>query len=211
MAMPIPMPRGHADDAGARGPHARRRVVSSRRGLDPTHAAGREARAAHPLRDGDTLDLTAGLLRRTIHGHAFAMYGFNGQVPGPLIRVPQGATITVRFHNRIDLPSSVHWHGVRLDNRFDGAVGVTQEPVPPGGDFVYTVQFPDAGLYWYHPHVREDIEQAMGLFGNMLRGLARLGLLLAGQPGAGAGAERSARCNADTLIPYRQARRPTSP
>jgi FtsP/CotA-like multicopper oxidase with cupredoxin domain len=74
----------------------------------------------------------------------------------------------VRFHNAIDLPSSVHWHGVRLDNRSDGAVGVTQEAVAPGAAFTYTVHFPDAGLYWYHPHVREDIEQAMGLFGNML-------------------------------------------
>jgi suppressor of ftsI len=96
------------------------------------------------------------------------MYGFNGQVPGPLIRVPQNATITVRFHNRIDLPSTVHWHGVRLDNRFDGVLGLTQDSVATDADFVYTVYFLDAGIYWYHPHVREDIEQAMGLFGNML-------------------------------------------
>jgi len=120
------------------------------------------------LADGDTLDLTAMLVRRTVKGRQFAMYGFNGQVPGPLIRVPQNATITVRYHNRIDLPSTVHWHGVRLDNAFDGVPGVTQEPVAPGDNFTYKVHFPDAGVYWYHPHVREDIEQAMGLFGNML-------------------------------------------
>jgi FtsP/CotA-like multicopper oxidase with cupredoxin domain len=120
------------------------------------------------LRSGDTLDLTARLVRRTIKGHAFAMYGFNGQVPGPLIRVPQNATITVHFHNRIDLPSTVHWHGVRLDNQFDGVPGITQDSVTPGGDYTYVVHFPDAGIYWYHPHVREDIEQEMGLFGNML-------------------------------------------
>jgi len=119
------------------------------------------------LRDGDTLDLTAMLVSRAIRGHVFAMYGFNGQVPGPLIRVPQGATITVRFHNRIELPSTVHWHGVRLDNRFDGVPGLTQDSVKPGGNFVYTVHFPDAGIYWYHPHVREDIEQGMGLAGNI--------------------------------------------
>jgi FtsP/CotA-like multicopper oxidase with cupredoxin domain len=62
----------------------------------------------------------------------------------------------------------VHWHGVRLDNRFDGVPGVTQEPVAPGDSFVYRVHFPDAGIYWYHPHVREDIEQPLGLYGNML-------------------------------------------
>ena len=74
----------------------------------------------------------------------------------------------MRFHNRIDLPSTVHWHGVRLENRFDGVPDLTQPAVPPGGTFEYRVHFPDAGVYWYHPHVREDIEQSMGLYGNML-------------------------------------------
>ncbi len=83
------------------------------------------------------------LVRRTIKGHTFAMYGFNGQVPGPLIRVPQNATITVRFHNRIDLPSTVHWHGVRLDNRFDGVPGLTQDSVVPGDDLhLHAFTFP---------------------------------------------------------------------
>jgi len=89
-------------------------------------------------------------------------------VPGPLIRVAQSAAITVRFHNRIDLPSTIHWHGLRHDNQNDGVPGLTQAEVAPGGSFTYQVRFPDAGVYWYHPHVREDIEQAMGLFGNMI-------------------------------------------
>jgi FtsP/CotA-like multicopper oxidase with cupredoxin domain len=121
-----------------------------------------------PLADGDTLDLTAMVLRRTIRGKRFAMYGFNGQVPGPLIRVPRGATVVVRFHNRIELPSTIHWHGVRLDSAMDGVPEVTQAAVQPGGSFLYRVRFPDAGIYWYHPHVREDIEQALGLMGNLL-------------------------------------------
>ncbi len=120
------------------------------------------------LSSGDTLALEAGLVSRTFAGRTFTMYGFNGQYPGPLIEVSQGATITVRFHNALDMPSSVHWHGLRLDNSSDGAPGVTQDAVPPGGDFTYTVHFPDAGIYWYHPHVREDIQQNLGLYGNML-------------------------------------------
>ena len=120
------------------------------------------------LKHGDTLDLSAGFVRRTIRGNQFVMYAFNGMVPGPLIRVAQQATITVRFHNRIELPSAVHWHGLRLDNRSDGVPGLTQQAVAPGASFTYRVHFPDAGVYWYHPHVREDIEQAMGLFGNMI-------------------------------------------
>jgi suppressor of ftsI len=120
------------------------------------------------LRDRDTLRLESGLVRRTINGKTLVMYGFNGQHPGPLIDVPKGATIVVQFRNGIDQPSSIHWHGVRLDNRFDGTVGVTQDAVAPGETFTYTVRFPDAGLYWYHPHVREDIQQDLGLYGNML-------------------------------------------
>ncbi|HET7603341.1 MAG TPA: multicopper oxidase family protein [Gemmatimonadales bacterium] len=168
MAMPVPMPAGMKMMPGLVGLVPPGETFLPGAGKDLSALPEAVAAKVTPLKNGDTLDLTAGLVRRTIRGHAFAMYAFNGQVPGPLIRVPQNATITVRFHNRIDLPSSVHWHGVRLDNASDGAVGVTQQPVAPGADYTYTVHFPDAGIYWYHPHVREDIEQSMGLFGNML-------------------------------------------
>ncbi len=119
------------------------------------------------LADGDTLDLAAGTVRRTIAGRAYTMFGFNGQYPGPLLVVGQAATITVRFANRLGVPSTVHWHGLRLDNRFDGVPDLTQPAVPPGGTFTYTLRFPDAGVYWYHPHVREDIQQDLGLYGNI--------------------------------------------
>jgi suppressor of ftsI len=168
MAMPIPMPRGMPMLPGFVGLVPPVTPFLPGAGIDPATLAAAQPSVLTPLADGDTLDLTATLLRRSIRGREFVMYGFNGQVPGPLIRVSQNATITVRFHNRIDLPSTVHWHGVRLDNRSDGVPGVTQEEVPPGGDFTYTVQFPDAGIYWYHPHVREDIEQSLGMYGNML-------------------------------------------
>ena len=168
MGMPIPMPKGMPMIPGLVGLVPPVESFLPGAGLDVKRLPAVKPSAVVRLKNGDTLDLTAMLVRRTIKGRSFAMYGFNGQVPGPLIRVPQNATITVRFHNRIDLPSTVHWHGVRLDNRFDGVPGLTQDSVASGADFVYTVHFPDAGVYWYHPHVREDIEQAMGLFGNML-------------------------------------------
>lgn len=120
------------------------------------------------MSDGDTLDLEAVVVRRSIAGRDIVMYGFNGQYPGPLITVKQNALIVVNFTNRLDEPTTVHWHGVRLDNRFDGVPHITQDPVPPGGKFRYTVRFPDAGIYWYHPHHREDIQQDLGLYGNLL-------------------------------------------
>jgi FtsP/CotA-like multicopper oxidase with cupredoxin domain len=166
--MPIPMPKGMVMMPGLVGLRPPVSPFLPGAGVDPATLPMVKPTATLRLKDGDTLDLTAGLVRRRVRGQTFVMYAFNGQVPGPLLRVAQRATITVRFHNRIDLPSTVHWHGLRHENKSDGVPGLTQPEVQPGGSFVYRVHFPDAGIYWYHPHVREDIEQAMGLYGNML-------------------------------------------
>jgi FtsP/CotA-like multicopper oxidase with cupredoxin domain len=120
------------------------------------------------VRDGDTISLTPTIVRKSINGKEFAMYGYNGQIPGPMIRATQGATITVDVKNSIDLPTTIHWHGIRLDNGNDGVPKVTQDAIEPNGAYRYTVVFPDEGMYWYHPHVREDVEQDMGLYGNLL-------------------------------------------
>ena len=137
-------------------------------GLDTAALAWATPREILHVADGDTISLEARIVKRRIGGRVFVMYGFNGQYPGPLLRVAQHSRIVVRFTNAIDLPSTIHWHGLRLENRFDGVPGVTQDPVAPGETFVYEVVFPDAGLYWYHPHVREDIQQDGGLYGNMM-------------------------------------------
>ncbi|MGE0556194.1 MAG: multicopper oxidase family protein [Gemmatimonadales bacterium] len=170
------------------GPMLKSPMLPGLRGLEPSAApflpgAGRDPDAlpsAIPSRpidlaDGDTLALEATMVQRMVGSRRVVMYGFNRQIPGPLIRVSQGATIHVRFRNAIELPTTVHWHGVRLDNRFDGVPGLTQDPVAPGETFWYTVRFPDAGIYWYHPHVREDIQQELGLYGNMLVRSSRTG------------------------------------
>ena len=122
------------------------------------------------MEDGDEMDIRASLVRRTINGKMLVMYGYNGMYPGPLIRAPRGATIVVNFHNEIPDPTTVHWHGIRLDNRFDGVPNVTQAPVAYGESFRYEIFFRDSGIYWYHPHVREDIQQDLGLYGNLLVG-----------------------------------------
>ncbi len=120
------------------------------------------------MRDGDTLRLEAGIVQRTILGRTYTMLGFNRQHPGPLLEVARNSRITVRFINHLPQPSSVHWHGIRLDNPNDGTPGLTQPAVEPGAELVYHLRFPDAGIYWYHPHVREDLQQELGLYGNLL-------------------------------------------
>ncbi len=137
-------------------------------GTDPLSLPMAGPRRIVDLVDGDTLALEASLVRKTVAGQTFVMYAFNEQIPGPLIRVRKGAEIRVRFTNRIDMPTTVHWHGIRIDNRFDGVPGITQDPVQPGETFDYKIRFPDAGIFWYHPHLREDIQQDLGLYGNML-------------------------------------------
>jgi len=112
-------------------------------------------------RDGEMIDLDAELVRRTINGQTFTMYSYNGQYPGPLIEVGRGSEIMVRFKNHLADSTSIHWHGVRLENAFDGVDGVSDE-------FTYKLKFPDAGIFWYHPHIREDVQQALGLYGNIL-------------------------------------------
>ena len=94
---------------------------------------------------------------------------YNGSVPGPLIDVQQGATLNVaisKLARRAD--GSIHWHGVRLDNPFDGAVGLTQPQVAPRRLVPLRAPLSRPGIYWYHPHVREDLQQSLGLYGNML-------------------------------------------
>ncbi|HVY72758.1 MAG TPA: multicopper oxidase family protein [Candidatus Paceibacterota bacterium] len=119
------------------------------------------------LKNGDTYTLTASYVSKNINGMNYRMLAYNGSIPGPVIKVPQGARVTINFKNDTDMPTLLHSHGVRMDNQFDGSQ-TSQDPIPPGGSFAYTLKFPDAGMYWYHPHVREDLEQELGLYGNFL-------------------------------------------
>jgi len=120
------------------------------------------------MADGDTLHMDASLVRRTIDGREYVMMAYGGMYPGPLIRADRGSKVIVEFTNNIDMPTTVHWHGLRLDNAFDGIPGLTQDPVETGESFTYELKFPDTGMYWYHPHMREDVQQDLGLYGNML-------------------------------------------
>ncbi|HEX5691579.1 MAG TPA: multicopper oxidase domain-containing protein [Roseiflexaceae bacterium] len=120
------------------------------------------------LNHGDTFELHVGVVRKQIGDTAVKMFAYNGSVPGPTLNVPQGAGVAIAVKNETDLETTVHWHGIRLDNRFDGAPNATQAPIPVGGSFTYHLRFPDVGIYWYHPHVREDYAQELGLYGNIV-------------------------------------------
>ena len=95
------------------------------------------------------------------------MIAYNGSIPGPTLRVREGSSLVVDVVNEGDLEATVHWHGLRLENRYDGT-HETQAPIPVGGRFSYRISFPDPGVYWYHPHIREDYGQELGQYGNIL-------------------------------------------
>jgi FtsP/CotA-like multicopper oxidase with cupredoxin domain len=116
------------------------------------------------LRDGDRSALHIIPVRKRIEGIDVRMLGYNGAIPGPTLIVDQGSEVTIDVTNDGDIETTVHWHGLRLDNRYDGVPGETQPPIAIGESFTYKVRFPDAGFYWYHPHLREDFAQDMGLY-----------------------------------------------
>jgi FtsP/CotA-like multicopper oxidase with cupredoxin domain len=120
------------------------------------------------LAPGDTLELQVGPVAKRLGDTRVRMLGYNGSIPGPTLKVRQGSEIIVHVTNQGDLDTTVHWHGLRLENKYDGVPHETQAPIPVGGEFTYRIQFPDAGLYWYHPHIREDYTQELGLYGNIL-------------------------------------------
>jgi FtsP/CotA-like multicopper oxidase with cupredoxin domain len=96
------------------------------------------------------------------------VWAYNGQIPGPTLRLRLGETLRVRFHNDLPQPTTIHWHGVRVPNAMDGVPGVTQDPVPPGGAFVYEFTPKDAGTFWFHPHLRASEQVERGLFGVLI-------------------------------------------
>lgn len=96
------------------------------------------------------------------------IWGYDGQVPGPVIRLGQGERVRRRFVNALPQASTVHWHGIRIDNAMDGVPELTQAAVPPGGDFLYDFVAPDAGTYWYHSHDRTWEQMARGLYGALI-------------------------------------------
>lgn len=93
------------------------------------------------------------------------VWSYNGSIPGPAIRGKEGTTLEIEFSNRLKEPSSIHWHGLRIDNAMDGVPGVTQDPVGPGANFIYRLKLEDAGTFWYHPHFNSSEQLERGLKG----------------------------------------------
>lgn len=92
-------------------------------------------------------------------------YAFNHQIPGPRIHVTEGDRVRLEVKNELPEPTSIHWHGLIVPNRFDGPPGITQQAIPPGGHYTYEFTVRQQGTFFYHSHERADRQQSLGLYG----------------------------------------------
>lgn len=100
-------------------------------------------------------------------GNIIEAWGYNEQVPGPVLTARQGDTLVVRLTNHLYEPTTIHWHGLRLPAPMDGTEEV-QRPVMPGETFEYRFELLDAGTFWYHPHTNETVQMERGMYGAMV-------------------------------------------
>jgi hypothetical protein len=95
-------------------------------------------------------------------------YAFNGQIPGPRLRVTEGDRVRIKVTNRLPESTTVHWHGLIVPNNMDGPAMITQQPIPPGGSYTYEFTTGQAGTFFYHTHDHADRQQALGLYGALI-------------------------------------------
>ena len=132
-------------------------------------AVGGVPRAGAEDREAVTLHARPGTVRLAPPDYPETpIWGYDGRVPGPTIRVRQGERVVRRFVNGLSEPSTVHWHGIRIENAMDGAPELTQPLVQSGAEFLYDFEPPDAGTWWYHSHHRAFEQMARGLYGALV-------------------------------------------
>lgn len=117
----------------------------------------------HAVLTGTRFDLRIGEAPFNFTGNRRIGTVVNGQIPGPLLRWRQGDTVTLRVANRLNVRSSIHWHGMILPADMDGVPGLSFAGIPSGGEYLYRFEVNQSGTYWYHAHSR--FQEQTGLYG----------------------------------------------
>lgn len=124
------------------------------------------------LNSGDKYNMDIYPVKMKIGNKRVRMLSYNGSIPWPTIQAPQWAIIYIKLTNKTpDLITTLHSHWLRLNDLFDWvpkSMMWKQEPMNYNDSFDYQITFPDAGIFWYHPHIDEQIQQELGLYGNYL-------------------------------------------
>ncbi len=100
-------------------------------------------------------------------GKTIEAWGFNKQVPGPVLKATVGDTMVIRVTNNLAEPTLVHWHGLCLPASMDGTDG-TQKPIAPGEVFEYRFAAAQTGTFWYHSHTNETVQMERGMYGALV-------------------------------------------
>ena len=123
------------------------------------------AAAPDPGRSVVSVNLEAGEIDwEFVAGRTTRAWGFNGQIPGPTLEARVGDVLEIRFTNNLPEPTTIHWHGLQIPAAMDGT-DMVQHPIMPGETFTYRFRLPDAGTFWYHPHMNETVQLERGLYG----------------------------------------------
>jgi manganese oxidase len=171
----VAMPQLFADEATRRGPDsgsARPILELARNGTGPARnipvTTPDVADLPFTIDNGTKVfNLIAEPVKQTIlPGKTLDLWGFNGSAPGPTIQVNQGDHVRVVFDNHLPEPTSIHWHGFEDQVRYDGQPGISQQPVPPGGRFVYEFHIHQSGTFFYHSHM--SMQQMIGMLGGFI-------------------------------------------
>jgi CopA family copper-resistance protein len=148
---------------------ARRRFVQgvAAAGAFAALQPGRDALAAGPQQvlSGTDIQLELGQVPINITGRAMTATAINGQVPGPILRLREGDTVTLSVTNQLPFTSSIHWHGLRVPSPMDGVPGFSYGGIAPGQTFVYRFPLRQSGTYWYHAH---GPEEQTGVYGSIV-------------------------------------------
>lgn len=170
-AMPAPQAAKEASEAaGGHGGHDMRPIDASSAPEMPASAQGNLPLPGQLIDGVRVFDLTA----RVVQWHILpdvkvAAYVYNDQMPGPQLRMKPGEKVRINFKNELPEATSIHWHGLIIDISMDGVPYVSQDPVQPGGSFVYEFVVPNTpGTYFYHTHMAVDRQDALGLHGALI-------------------------------------------
>lgn len=146
------------------GALAGRRALRAQRPPVPVEVPG-VAKLPYRLVDGvKEFELVAEPVRtELVKGREMDVWGYNGSMPGPTIEVNQGDRVRIRFTNRLPEMTTVHWHGLEVPIEMDGVPGISQDPVEPGGTFVYEFTLHQHGSFFYHSHMA--MQQMFGMIG----------------------------------------------
>ena len=150
------------------GPLSRRRFVqgvAAAGALWPLRRAGAASTPA-PVLSGTEFALEIGEIPFNVTGRPRKATAINGQVPGPILRWREGDTVTLAVTNRLSVPTSIHWHGIRTPSSMDGVPGLSCAGIKPGETFTYRFRVHQSGTYWYHSH--SGFQEQTGLYGPLV-------------------------------------------